>query len=84
MSSDDAMRLAGQIVTDIWYPKMADLVALAITHCTLHATPLDDDQATQLYRAAFEAMDGVFSAIAHAIDTDTVLAFRRSLEAPDA
>lgn len=77
------MRLAGRITSDIWYPRMADLVALVITHCTLHATPLDDDQATQLYRAAFEAGDGVFSEIAHAVDTDAVLAFRRELEEAD-
>ena len=78
--SDDAMRLAGQIATQLWYPRIADLVALAITHCTLNKTPLDDDQATQLYRAALEAGDGIYDAIAHMIDEQAVHTFMRELD----
>jgi len=66
--SDEALEVAGQIASECFYPRMADAVAMTIRYCAMHATPLDDDQCTQLYRATFEAGDGVMDSIAAEID----------------
>lgn len=66
--TDEAITLAGEIAGEVYYPRVADAVALAIRYCALHATPLDDDQCTALYRATFEAGDGVMADIAHQVD----------------
>lgn len=69
--SDDALSLAGRIASEVLYPRMADAGALAVRYCALHATPLDDDQVTQLIRAAIDAADGAMHDIAREADTET-------------
>lgn len=78
--SDDAMRLAGEITNLALYPRFAELIRQSIENCTLDAEPLSDEQAEQIYRAAILAGDGAFEQIAHMIDHQTVLAFRRELD----
>lgn len=84
MSSDDAETLASELCIACVYPRFAEFVRAAITHCALDKEPLTDEQCEMLYLAAFEAQDGVRAQMAHAIDHQSVLAFRRELEAPDA
>lgn len=82
--SDDALALAGEICGREIYPRFADMIRQAITNCTLDSEPLTDEQCEQIYRAAFWAGDGVLDSIAHVIDDQTVMSFRRTLEQNDA
>ena len=79
-SSDDALALAGQISGNCVYPRFADFITRAIMHCAGDAQPLSEEQIEQLYRASFEAGDGLLEQVAHTIDHQTVLAFMRSLD----
>lgn len=71
-TTDEAIEVAGFIAAAVHYPRMADLVAHAIRYCAQEGCALDDDQATQLYRAMAETSDGVARAIASEIDAYSV------------
>ncbi len=75
--SDEALEVAGLIASETFYPRLADTVAMTIRYCALYATPLDDEQATALYRATFESGDGVMDAIAQQIDLYAVRQIER-------
>lgn len=66
--SDETTDLANCLATDVFCARMADFVAKAITHCQGDLCPLTIEQQEQLYRAAFEAGDGVGADIARGIE----------------
>lgn len=69
--SDEAQALAGHIACGVWYPRAAEFISYAIRFCTMDAEPLTDSQCEQIYRAAFEAGDGVLDSIAGVLDART-------------
>lgn len=68
--SEWAVDLANLLHSEVWAPRMADFVSKAIQHCAGDSEPLSLEQQEQLYRAAFEAGDGITMDTAHVIDHD--------------
>lgn len=81
--SERAMEIAQTLVDEVFYPRMADMVAKVIANCEADMQPLNADQEDAVYRAAFAAGDGVYAAIAYEIDQriprDRVTPFRAGI-----
>lgn len=61
--SEQAQELGDRIAERVWYPRVADAVAKAIQNCADERCPLSEEQQAQIFRAMFEAGDGVFNQI---------------------
>lgn len=82
--SDSAITLAGDIVCNVVYVRIADLVATAKRYCEWDACPLSLEQEEQLIRAVAEATDGMLDGIAGCVDARSAFGLLEGIGEQDA